>query len=370
MAERTTSATARTGGRWRWRATALVAVLACVAVACGGDDGAGGGGDGTSPPGTARSDADAGLPPQPLAERGEVRVTVPAKYETFATLFVADAYGEFDRENIDVEILNAPSTDAIPMLQRGDIHVQGCGPSVGFINAIDSGIDLVWAAPNSTPGPTDEPGFWVSKDLLDADGDVDPELLRNATVGLGNLQMGSSNALPVSRFLETIGLELTDLNLSSLNGGDLLAALENGSVQAAWLNSPLWQPIKEAGTAERVYPQGDEPLGGYCLGPNRDADAELLQAFFRAMARANRLYLQDDYHEDAETVQVIAEAIGIDPSVITAAPALRFDPDLRLDPDVATDLQQIWLDVGLLELDEPLPTDRMVDQTLVEQALG
>lgn len=348
------------------RTIAVLGGAALLAVGCGSSDDSAA----APTPTTAAGVGDAGIPPQPLATRSKLKVTIPAKYETFSSVYLADAFGEFDKENLDVEVVSAQSQDVLPLMQKDEVQVQGCGPSVGTFNAINAGIDLVWAAPNSTPSaPGDETGLWVSNDLLGPDGKVDPEALKDATIGLGNLQLGSSNALPVSQFLDTIGLSLTDLTTSPLNGGDLVAAFQNGAVQAAWFNAPLWQPIGAAGNATLVHPQGDLVLGGYCLGPHRGEHAEELEAFFRALARTNRVYLQGDYHQDPAVVQAISKAIGVTPDIITKTPPLVFDPELELDANVSTDLQTIWLDAGLLTYSPPLTSQQLVDTSLVRSAL-
>src|SRR5262245_34710401 len=53
------------------------------------------------------------LAPKPLPERKKITVGMSGKIENYLPIFLADDYGEFEKENIDVEFTFAPPTDQV-----------------------------------------------------------------------------------------------------------------------------------------------------------------------------------------------------------------------------------------------------------------
>jgi NitT/TauT family transport system substrate-binding protein len=351
-------------------ALGLVLALALVAAACGSDDGGtADGADATTAPTTAAGSgsgagSDDPLAPQPLAEPTKVVVGWSGVYEVWSSAIVADGMGEFEAENLDVEFTTMTPTDSIAGMETGRLDVMVGSIGASLFNAIDGGAGFRWVAPAFLPSPDTKEGLWMADEYLDASGEPDPEALKGTTLGLGSGGPGASIAPIVSGWLEEIGLTLDDFEYLNATGPDILVALETGAISAGWLSDPYWIEADEGDSSTLVmgFPP-DASLSGYVLSQELlGAEAEVGEAFVRALARANRDHLAGDYHADPAVVEVIADAVGVEPATIAAGSGYVFPADLGFDHDIVTVLQEAWISVGdILAFDTPLPPDRIID---------
>lgn len=350
---------------------AFLVSFAVLATACGGDDDdeSTGGSDDPAPSttlGTGDGQEDAGLPPQPLAEPTTVKIGYSGPYEVYTTLGIADAMGEFERENIGIEWVQGPTADLFPQLGAGETDVQLSGLTPAALNAMEAGLKIRGVAPITESGSPDD-GVWVNTELADGA----PESLAGKTIGMQQ-GTGSIAMAALSDYLAEGGVELSDVTIEALNAGpDLVQAFTNGAIDAAWAVFPQTQEIADSGTGERVTDSSPGVLGVW-FGPNLlDDDRDVGVAFVRALARTNRLYLQPGYKDDEAVVEALAEFTGTEAAAVAATPETTFSGDLAIDPGTIEDLQEIWIDYGdIVTLDEPLPTDEVIDDSLVSDALG
>src|SRR5207237_6837519 len=100
--------------------------------------------------------------------------------------------------------------------------------------------------------------------------------------------IGSSTVAVIQPFLAKCKLTLKDMQVSTLGGGDLLAAMQSGSVDIGNLPDPFWQDPDQKGYAKLLVPFAKGiVLGGYPLGSAREEDARAA-ARLRARSRAQR----------------------------------------------------------------------------------
>ena len=96
-------------------------------------------------------------------------------------------------------------------------------------------------------------------------------------------------------------------------------------------------------------------------------------AFHRAVIRTINTYLTGDYHQDADVVAAIAEAISQEADVIAATPSLLFDWEIR---EGTTDrIQDVFIgfaeaDQVVVEYDTAYPEDQVVDRSIYLEAIG
>lgn len=323
-----------------------VSMVALAISACGGSDG----------------DADEGA-------AGSTKVTVgwPGAYEVWGSAIVADGMGVFEDEGLDVEFTTIDSSNAVALMESGDIDVFVSSVTANIFNAISSGAELKWVAPAFLPNPDSEEGVWVRDEFLNPDGSVNADKLKGTALGLGSGGLGASNAVLVVPWLQELGLEPTDFEYPTYTGPDILVALENEAVSAGWLTDPYWASASESGIGSlQVGFAPDQSIAGYMLsGELLDERRETGEAFVRALARTNEEYLAGDYHSDDEVVKVLADAIGVKPDQIASGSGYTFPADLAFDHHVVETLQEVWLQVGgILEYDEPIPVDDVIDATL------
>jgi NitT/TauT family transport system substrate-binding protein len=367
------------GLRWT-RALALGLCTALLVVACGGGDD-----DDTSAepsPGGDSSSGDApsggggtgpGTPePQPLDEETSVQIVVSFAIEPFAPLFLADEMGEFERENLDVELVTIPSNEATVQVASDRALMQVGGITAAGFNAMDAGTGLRYLANVHYQSDENQEGLWVRRDQLGDDGEVDPDSFDGMKIALGSGGLSSVSTIQVQRWLEENDHDIDDIEPVPIGGPDMLVALEQGSVDAGYLITPIWQQPSVAECCVLVTPQ--PPLAGSVYVVNErslEEDREVVAAAMRAMLRTVRTYLQDDYHADPEVLGVLSEVLDTEEDVLASSPSLRFDPDMGLETDLLTDVQEVWIEAGdILDYDEPLPLDDVVDTSVVDELVG
>lgn len=388
--------TAHTSRR-RLRRLGLLAAVAATSVAiaaCGGDDDGGSsttasasttgaapdttaapdataGGGSTAAPDPTGSTGDDPLAPAPLAERTKLTVAVAGyKGEGYSPLFLADAFGEFDAENLDVDVKVINPSDALVAMDSGQVDVYAAGFLANIFNAITSGSDLKWIASVHHNPPTSGMGFWARTELL-TDGKLDPCDVKGKTVSLGGATgYAGSGSWSMADFIAQCDLNLKDFTLSTLGGADLVIAMEQGAVDIGFLADPAWVPLKEDGTAELVIPAYSEPLGGYIVGELQTENPEALRAFVRALLRVVRDDLQGDYKTNPEVLAALSNALEIPEDSLAALPALIFDPSMEIDPRPIDEMQAIWFDVGDILTGQPIPADEVIDMSYVHDVLA
>src|SRR5688500_12842803 len=105
--------------KWKTLVSSAAVVALALTLASCGDDGEDGDA-GSDPTNTAAAgELPTGTEPQPLDQVTKIRVGQAVKTEAFLPLIVADAMGEFEKENLDVEISVAPDpASTIPLLDQ------------------------------------------------------------------------------------------------------------------------------------------------------------------------------------------------------------------------------------------------------------
>lgn len=312
------------------------------------------------------------LEPQPLAEPATVKVVRSGLYEYFAPLELAQATGEFEKENIQIDFMTATPSDGLVMLAAGQADVLASSLSAGTINAmVDSNIRMV--AMGFSSSPESQAGMWVRSEVFvdPATGEIDLTRMKGAKIGSAT-GVGSPTSLPISAALGKAGLSITDIEFVKLSSTDLIVALENGAIDAAWLSDPLWTQAVDNPDLTFAFNDAGLAITGYLFGESLlDERREVGEAFVRALARASELYLQGDYHADEEVAAALAEALDVPLDILRRSPSNVFDPKLTLREDLAQQVQEIYLlTPDTLASPEPLPADRIFDRDFLEVVLG
>lgn len=353
--------------RARWQVLPLLTVVSLLLAACGGDSTS----DGTASKDNSASpdskDPDAAVSgtyaPQPLSERGKVTISVAAKLEFAAPLLLAQEYGEFEKENLDVEII--VTGDSIAALNTGQVDAAYTAPSAGVINAMDAGLEQKWVAGNYTPTAGSKSGLWAAKEIVGSSGDLAE--LKGAKVSKPE-NPGGVITYFVDRLLEDTSVSIDEMNFQFLGAADNLSALENGAVDAAWLLDPIQNEVID--NPDMVFlggqPEG-EVGGGTLFGPplldpdNRDVGLALL----RAMRRTVETYLQAGYKDDPEIVSILADLGEMPEERVTASEELVFE--FSIAEGLATRMQETWIKVDAMQADKPLPEEEVVDRSFIEE---
>jgi NitT/TauT family transport system substrate-binding protein len=178
--------------------------------------------------------------PKPLAARKSLKIGVNnLSSEYVAVLRYAIEHGEFDKENLDVELKVVPSADAFTQAAEGGLDGVYSATNAGMVNAVKAGFDLRWVFGNYSPDPASKTGLWVSASH------GKPKSLKSlsGTKIASVAGPGSIIDYPIHEALDKAGVKSSDVELSVLAPADIVTALENGSFKAGWVVDPLWQPL-------------------------------------------------------------------------------------------------------------------------------
>jgi len=398
-----------------WRRTFAMLAAAALVAGCTSDDDAGGGGkgNGTTPDrpaevatlasGVAVADAttggvegcgdeavgeiddespdhqparcEPGFPaPAPLAERATVKVALNFRVAGYSPILLGEHLGEFDKENIDVEIVEMPSVDALPLLAKGDIDLVTSAPEASLYSAVNQGLDLkLIMGANYSPSAGDfsigQQGIWARADAFSDPANPDLAELKGKTIGSA---VGFTSVImwPIERALNEAGISLTDVRVEQIPGDATVQALENDAIQAAWVLDPHWQNLVDNDDFILIAtaPPGAQ-LGAYAAGPslledNRDVGV----AFVRALIRTISTYYVDGYPTEDDVVEAMAEVLDQPVDAVRNTSPSYMDWEIR--DWVVEGPQETFLTLGELPYSDPIPVEDLVDRTIYLDAIG
>jgi NitT/TauT family transport system substrate-binding protein len=171
----------------------------------------------------------------PLPAPATIRVAVTGRGPSAAPLLVADALGEFADENLTVEVVDLPASDAYAALARGEVDgVVGGVDAPFFDGARDgSGARLVLGGTLSRrPGDVEvaQTGLWARADLWDDPDDWRPIAGQTVAVADG---LDSSALYPIGLTLDQEELNLNSVDTEAMGEDDAVDRLTGGQVGLA-----------------------------------------------------------------------------------------------------------------------------------------
>ncbi len=305
--------------------------------------------------------------PRPLPSKTKLLVTSSTlKSEFMANVRLAIANGEFEKENLEVELTQVPAADSINLLASGKTDISVGAPDSAFFNGLTAGIDLRWVLGNYFSADDSKAGLWI-RDVDGRPGKISDLTGKNigAIVGSGSVTM-----YPLTQGFAEAGVDIDEVKFQSLPAADLVTSLENGAIPAAWLSDPYWTRISgQKGYTFAVGQPPAEPFGGIIFGPNmlkEKGDAGV--AFVRALVRTVNTYLTGDYKADPESAAKLAAAIELPVDILTETPSLIFDWEIR--GGTSDRLQESFQKTGVFKGKQILPESEVVDRSYYEEAVG
>ena len=206
----------------------------------------------------------------PLATPATVRVATTARSEAVAPLLVADALGELEAENLQVEIVELDASAAYEAMAAGDVDVVVGGIDAPFFDAVHEGLDarLVMGGPiTRSPGDLETPqaGLWLRADVISAEDDW--ENVEGQTVLLPG-GMGSGAVYPIDTTLSQNELSVNSVDLVAAPAAEAAARLVGAEVGAAWLPEPVPDAVADDEALRLIATlPGSESIDGTVLAP-------------------------------------------------------------------------------------------------------
>jgi len=341
----------------RLSGAAFALTLAFALTACGNSGG------------TTAERVPAGVDPHPLGKATSLTVAVPAPLELFSQPYLAERYGEFKKENLDVKVVSLLPADAVTQLAAGKIDACICAFNPGVFNAIEGGLSIR-AVAGTFSGLQKGVGVYVKPSLASGQ----PQSLTGKKLAISS-GFASAVVTDLVRWLAPAGMTLKDITAVNVPATDALTALENGGADAAYLLEPysemavkhktgVFVPITQPTSLSTAFFFGDRLL---------KKDPAAGAAFLRAIVRTTRDHLQGDYHANADTMSTMASALGMDAKTLTSTPGVTFDPNLSTAswPAQIESVQKIWGTLGdVIQYQTPLKVDQVLDTHLLDTVLG
>lgn len=294
---------------------------------------------------------------------------------SIATSIQAQGNGYYEDEKIEIKNESfASGQDVIALVGRGQLDAALGGLSANYFSAVAQGVEVYAVGSNGRLNPDDlAAGLFVRSELLD-DGTVeDIADLKGKTIAFpGNY--GSAAAYYTDLILQQGGIGVTDMTQTPLSYADMPTAFENGSIDAAFVGSPFAAAIEEAGTGRRIGDQtvlAGQDVVAIFLGPNLIEDRPAVGcALLRANIRAAREALAPGANQRDETVKAFVEIGQFPEDLVRSTPDYIYDDTLDLNPESIESMQQLFIDAGVLELDEPMAYEDVVPVEFRDQVIA
>jgi NitT/TauT family transport system substrate-binding protein len=327
---------------------------------------------------TAAPAAAAPSAPAPGSGALDIVKVADAKALTSAGMYVALEKGYFREQGIDLQLETvAGGADVVAFLATGDLDINLGAISVGLFNAFDRGADVRIVAPagimplENTPLP-----LVVRKELVDSGQVRTPADLRGRRIAVNT--RGASVEYVLTKVVERNGMTIHDVEQVPVPFPDMPAALSNGSIDAAIPAEPFATRSLNLGVAvplvKEIVP-GRMTTAIIASGKLVRERPDVMRRFTVAYMRGIRdvqpptLGVSDvGKFLTPEHVAIFEKYTGAPEQVIRDQVPYTFDADLVIQKDSIEDQQLTHMRNGLLTLPQPVPIERMVDESFVQYA--
>jgi len=272
-------------------------------------------------------------------------------------LYTAMERGYFAKQGLDIQLVPVQnSADQVALLATGDLSIGVGAPSPTFFNAVNNGIDLKYVCTWVVQGKGDGTlGLYVRKPLIDSGQVKSIADLKGRTVALTSV----AEPFQLTKMLATAGMTTNDVQPVGLGNSDQLAALTNGSIDAALILEPFGITAETRGVATRLLPAGDfyqGPATFVTAGPafarsHPEAVTRFLEAFMKGQREYQEAYYGDG-KDKAAIVDILLKNTRIkDPAIYAALEAKqgmpRIEPNCTLPGAKAiNEIQDVFLKAG------------------------
>ncbi len=266
--------------------------------------------------------------------------------------FVAHKRGYFAAEGLDVNFVpfDAAARMIAPMAS-GELDVGGGGIAAGLFNAVARGVGLKIVADKSTSAPGLGTGaLMVRRELVDNGRYKSVKDMKGWKLAIPASGTGTSTSL--ENLFNAAGFALRDMDVVYLSFPQMVTALENKAVDAAFLTEPGVTAAETRGVARRVA-SDDEMFPDHQIAVTLNSEKFLKTnraaavRFMRAFLRGTRDYT--DAVKDGKLVGPGAEeiiAILTQYSLIKDAAVYRNIRVNYCDPDGKLNIESLEKDLA------------------------
>jgi NitT/TauT family transport system substrate-binding protein len=312
------------------------------------------------------------------AEPVEVRVGIASAISDVA-IFIAQKKGFFGEEGVSAKTITFTSaSDMVAPLGAGNLDVAGGSPSAGLYNAVARDIKLkIVADKASSPPGYGVNAIMVRKELIDSGRFKSLKDLKGMKLALAG--RGVSSMTTLNDALQSVGVKYSDVDVIDMSFPNILAALQNGGIDAGIPTEPFITIATKKGFAVKI--KGDDEIyPGHQIAALMYSEKfatdspKVAVSFMRAYLRGVRFY--NDAMKDGhlagptaeEVIAILVESTPIkDPAVFRAITPNGNNPNGRVNAVSLKHDQDFYRELGLLIGD--VDVDKVVDYSFVDAAL-
>ncbi len=291
-------------------------------------------------------------------------------------LYLAQERGYFAEQGLTADYTRFDSgAFAVAPLSVGDLDAASGVVSAALFNAINRGVDVRLASPQSRYDlGHGQLILDVRRDLVDSGAIRDYADLRGRTIGV--LSFGSTNELVAERALQRGGLTADDANLIQMGAADQITALGNGAIDVGLLTEPQATIAQDRGAAVKWHEAAEWSPGiqvsNILFGPNytgRDVDAgrRFMVAYLKGVRDYYNAIIANRGGREEVIDVLIRQTPYKDRALYDRILWVYIDPNLTLNEDDLRTTMQWFVDKGLLDHAPDLSS--VVDRRFVQHAL-
>ena len=289
----------------------------------------------------------------------------------FATMYVAEERGLFDKYGLDVDLERVKSgTEAIAFLTQGSVDVGGIAIVTSLWSGWNKGLDIRIIAPGALEPMENSPTKLLVRKALADDGTVksvgDLAGRRIAVAG----GPGSGGEYLLAKGLERGNLTIRDIEPMNIANPDMPLAFENGSVDAAIAGSPFADQIIAAGHAEVLETDLTPGLMTVAfVGSGRlvTERPEVAERFVLALTEAAALMQGEDYLAPENLAAYLTYTNSTEEALRKGSPVI-YDPEMKIPVAGLADIEKTHRENGRTEYSDPLDLSNAVDERFTEAA--
>jgi NitT/TauT family transport system substrate-binding protein len=310
--------------------------------------------------------------PAPLDPPQKVKVAyVPIM--KFATMYVAEQRGIFDKYGLDVDLEKVKSgTEAIAFLTQSTVDVGGIAIVTSLWNSWNRGLDIRVIAPGALEPMENSPTALLVRKQLADDGTVkDIAGLKGKRVAVAG-GPGSGGEYLAAKALERADLTIRDVELMNIANPDMPAAMQAGSIDAALAGTPFSDQMVEAGTANVLATDltpGLMTVAFVGSGKFINERPEVAERFVVALTEAARMMQGDDYLSKENIEAYLTFTASTEEALRKSSPVI-YDPDMTIPVDGLQDVERVHRENGRTDYDQPIDLSKVVDTQFVEKAIA
>jgi len=286
----------------------------------------------------------------------------------YAPVYIGFERGYFAQEGIDLQLTpQLVGSDSGIQLSTGAFDAAVGGIGAGLLNAISKGLDFRIVAPMHSERPPLVTPLVIAASRKDEIKSVKDLKGKKVAINV----TGAASEYWLAEALKRAGLTFKDISLTTIAFKDVAAALQAGAVDAALLGEPLMTMQRDEGLVSVL---ADDFIDGFTptyLSLTVDLvnkRPKVAQAMVRAYLRACR-DLQGNAFKDPAIAAIVEKYTKVPAKVTQKANHPYYDPNGVIPVKDIMTLQDYFLTRGELEYTTPLDLTKMIDTSLVEQAV-